>query len=487
MSLLADGDWTGSIFDGTWRPSSGGTIVVDSPATGARLAEVGMASPKDIADIAGVAAQAQADWAARPHGERAAVLRRAAELWKEHADEVSRWLVRETGAVRWKAAYEVRSAAEECLEAAGLSSLPTGEVLPANGPLLSMTRRVPVGVVAVIAPANAPLKLSIRSVAPALALGNAVVLKPDPRTPVSGGVSLARVFEEAGLPAGVLGVAPGDAAAGAALVADRHVQAVSFTGSTGVGRVIGEQAGRRFIHQHLELGGNSALIVLDDVDLDRAVGAALQGTFFHAGQVCMASGRHLVHESLYEPFVQQLTKRASALKAGNPEEPDVAIGPLIDKRQRDHVHAVVTESRAAGARLTTGGRYKGLFYEPTVLADAGPGVPCYDTEVFGPVASVTSFKTAESAIELARDSAYGLSLGILTADVARGLRMADQIPTGVAHVNDQPVNDTANAPFGGIGDSGTPARFGGPTANIDAYTTTRWITARSEIPAYQWR
>jgi benzaldehyde dehydrogenase (NAD) len=224
--------------------------------------------------------------------------------------------------------------------------------------------------------------------------------------------------------------------------------------------------------------------VLDDADLDLAVGAAIQGTFFHAGQVCMASGRHLVHESLYEQFVEQLTKRCAALSVGNPEESDVVIGPIIDERQRDRVHKIVTDSVSAGARLTTGGRYEGLYYEPSVLADAGPGIPCYDMEVFGPVASVTSFKIAEEAVALARNSAYGLSLGILTADVAHGLQMVEQIPTGCAHVNDQPVNDLANAPMGGMGDSGTPTRFGGPTANMEAYTTVRWITARTQIPVY---
>ena len=485
MGLLTTGDWEGRIYDGSWHPAAGGTVDIVEPATGERLTTAGVANSEDMAAAVRGAVVAQRGWAAMPYTERAAVLRRAAELWESHGAEISSWLVRETGATRRKAAYEVRGAVEESIEAAGLPPLPIGEVLPTRDGLLSMTRRVPVGVVAVIAPFNAPLKLAIRSVAPALALGNAVVLKPDPRTPVSGGVVLARVFEEAGLPAGVLHVVPGDAEASEALVADPAVRAVSFTGSTTVGRAVGEQAGRRFVHLHLELGGNSALVVLDDADVERAVAAAVYGTFFHQGQICMASGRHLVHESIYERFVQRLSERAAALTVGNPAVDDVALGPLIDERQRDKVHGLVTASVAAGARLTTGGCYDGLFYRPTVLADTAPGIPCYDNEVFGPVASVASFDSVDKAVDLAADSSFGLSLGILTADVAHGLELAERIPTGIAHINDQPINDAANAPMGGMFDSGTAAtRFGGSAANIEAYTTTRWITAHTKIPDY---
>ncbi|MFL4910206.1 aldehyde dehydrogenase family protein [Streptomyces sp. MMS24-I2-30] len=484
MTLLSADTWQGRIYDGSWRLGAGTTDVL-APATGRRLVTAGLAGAEDIGPIVRTASEAQRAWAAAPPAERAEVLLRAASLWDEHGDEIRSWLIQETGATRRKAAYEVRGAVEECREAAALPTLPNGELLPTDRALLSMARRVPVGVVAVITPFNAPLKLAIRSVAPALALGNAVVLKPDPRTPVSGGVVLARIFELAGLPSGVLSVVPGDARADAALVSDPRVQAVSFTGSTAAGRVIGEQAGGRFLHQHLELGGNSALMVLADTDLERAVGAALHGTFFSQGQVCMASGRHLVHTSLYDDFVELLTRRASALSVGDPAREDVALGPLIDERQRDKVHAIVTDSVAAGARLTTGGRYDGLCYAPTVLAEAGPGTPCYDNEVFGPVASVTSFDNEEKAVELACGSSYGLSLGILTRDIGRGLRLAERIPTGCAHINDQPVNDAANAPMGGMRDSGTPTRFGGPAANIDAYTTTRWITAHTEIPVYE--
>jgi benzaldehyde dehydrogenase (NAD) len=255
---------------------------------------------------------------------------------------------------------------------------------------------------------------------------------------------------------------------------------VSFTGSTPAGRAVGELAARHFTRAHLELGGNSALIVLADANVDRAVSLAMKGTFFHQGQICMVSGRHLVHESIHDEFVGKLAEWASKLVVGDPATGDVALGPIIDAGQRDKIHLLVKESEQAGAEILTGGTYDSLFYRPTVLAQAGPGIPAYDNEVFGPVASVTRFSTVDEAARLAADSEYGLSLGILTADVAAGLALAEWIPTGCAHINDQTIKDHANAPFGGMRNSGGASRFGGSAANIEAYTETRWITVRAE-------
>lgn len=479
MSFLDEELWQGKVFTGTWHAANGGVHSVVEPATGHELGTVGLADVADLTAAAAEAAEAQKAWAKAPFAERAAVLRRAAELWREHRDEVEAWLTRESGAAHIKAAYEVDGAIGECLESATLPSQPLGEVLPGPG-LLSFSRRVPVGVVGVIAPFNAPLKLAIRSVAPALALGNAVVVKPDPRTAVSGGVTMARIFEAAGLPAGVLHVLPGGAEVGSALVSDPNVRAVSFTGSTRAGQAVGELAARNFTRAHLELGGNSALIVLADANIDRAVAIAARGTFFHQGQVCMASGRHLVHESVYDEYTRKLADHAASLTVGNPAEADVNLGPIIDAGQRDKIHALVEGSVQAGAKLLTGGVYDGLFYRPTVLADCGPGVPAYDNEVFGPVASVARFSTVDEAAKLAADSEYGLSLGILTADVAAGLALAERIPTGTAHINDATIKDEPQAPFGGMQHSGSAARFGGAQANIEAYTDIRWITVRPD-------
>ena len=412
------------------------------------------------------------------------MLRRAADLWLAHAAEIEWWGIRESGKIPPAMGFETHVATTEIYQAATLPSRAYGELLPSEQPRLSFAERVPVGVVGVIAPFNFPQILAIRSVAPALALGNAVVLKPDPRTAVCGGVALARVFDEAGLPDGLLHVLPGGAPTGEALVTEPLVRLVSFTGSTAAGRRVGELAARHLKRVHLELGGNSALIVLDDVDLDRAVSAGAWGSFLHQGQICMTTGRHLVHEAdLRRLRGPRWPTRPATSRSGTRPPSRWRSARIIDERQRDKVHGLVRDSVAAGARLAAGGRYDGLFYRPTVLADVSAQMPAYASEVFGPVAPVIRFATADDAAKLAADSEYGLSLGILTRDVMRGLDLARQIPTGIVHINDQTVDDEPNIPFGGLGASGTGARFGG-TANLDAFTDTRWVTIRGDIAPY---
>ncbi|MFJ3921685.1 aldehyde dehydrogenase family protein [Streptomyces sp. NPDC090022] len=455
----------------------GGTAPVVEPATGRILATLDLAAVPDVAEAAVRAHAAQRDWAAATHTERAAVLRRAGDLFARHADELRDWLVRESGSIPGKADFELHVAAQECYEAAALASRPTGQVLPSEAPRLSYTRRVPAGVVGVIAPFNVPLILAMRSVAPALALGNAVLLKPDARTAVSGGLALAALFAAAGLPGGLLHVLPGDARIGAAVVAEPHVRVVSFTGSTASGRRVAELAGRHLTRAHLELGGNSALLVLRDADVEAAVAQASFGSFFHQGQVCMTAGRHLVHSSLYDEYVERLAARAESLAVGDPHRERVHLGPLIDAAQRDRVHALVEASTEQGAKLVAGGTHEDLFYRPTVLAGVADDTPAYAEEVFGPVAPVRSFTTEQEAVAMAAAGPYGLSLGIVTGDPARGLELAERIPTGTVHINDQTVNDEAVAPFGGFGDSGTGARFGGES-NLEAFTELRWTTSR---------
>jgi benzaldehyde dehydrogenase (NAD) len=347
-----------------------------------------------------------------------------------------------------------------------------------------MARRVPAGVVGVISPFNVPIILGIRSVAPALALGNAVILKPDPRTAVTGGVTIARIFEEAGLPPGVLQMLPGGADAGEALVTHPLVRVISFTGSTAAGRRVGELAGKHLKRAHLELGGNSALVVLGDADVEEAATLAAFGAFFHQGQICMTIGRHIVHEGVYDAFVERLAAKAANLPVGDPASGEVALGPLIDSSQRDKIHEIVTSSVSAGAKVAAGGTYDGLFYAATVLSEVPADSRAFAEEIFGPVAPVVRFGTDEEAIALAASSDYGLSLGIVTRDVMRGLEIANRIPTGIVHINDQTVSDEANSPFGGIGASGTGSRFGGANANIEAFTETQWVTMRAKAPTY---
>ncbi|MER6079300.1 aldehyde dehydrogenase family protein [Streptomyces sp. NPDC001833] len=481
--LLADPQWSGRIFSDGWVRGSGADIPVTEPATGALLATVGSATPADVAKAAERAAQAQREWAVRPYTDRAAVLRRAAALFERHQQEIETWLVRESGAIRPFATFQtLGGGADECHEAAALAAAPYGEVLRTAQRRLSFARRVPVGVVGVIAPFNAPLILAVRAVAPALALGNAVILKPDPRTPVSGGVVFARVFEEAGLPDGLLHVLPGGAETGAALVEDPQVPVIAFTGSTRAGRAIAAAAADRLKRVHLELGGNSALIVCADVDVEKAASVGAFGTFNHAGQICMASGRHLVDARIADEYTAALARHAEALRVGDPTAGDVAVGPIIDEHQLAGIDAVVRDTVAAGARIAAGGTHEGLFYRPTVLADVPVASRACSEEIFGPVAPVLSFTDLDEAVRLASDSAYGLSLGILTRDVMRGLELAERIPTGLVHINDQTVNDEATAPFGGVGDSGTGSRHGGAAANLDAFTEQQWVTVRGSLP-----
>ena len=259
----------------------------------------------------------------------------------------------------------------------------------------------------------------------------------------------------------MLHVLPGGADAGEALIADPHVRVISFTGSTAAGRKVGELGARHLKRVHLELGGNSAIVVLDDVDVERAASAGAFGSFLHQGQICMTTGRHLVHEKVADQYIELLSAKAAALPVGDPARDQVALGPIIDAAQRDKIHQLVTSSVEAGATLAAGGTYEGLFYRPTVLTNVRKDTPAYANEVFGPVAPVMRFSTVEEAAELAAATDYGLSLGIMTRDPLKGLALADLIPTGIVHINDQTVSDEAQIPFGGVGDSGTGSRFGG--------------------------
>jgi benzaldehyde dehydrogenase (NAD) len=484
MALLEDSGWHGQIFSGGWRDGSGEPLAVTSPASGEQLATVGTATAADVAKAAAVAVDAQREWAALPYTERAAVLRRAGDLWHANAEEITGWLMRETGAIGPFGGFQIMTSAEECYEAAALASAPYGELLRSSSPRLSMARRVPVGVVGVISPFNVPTILGIRAVAPALALGNAVLLKPDPRTSVSGGALFAQLFAEAGLPDGVLHVLPGGVETGEALVTEPLVRVVAFTGSTRTGRSVATLAAQHLKRVHLELGGNSALLVLDDVDPDAASSVGAWGSFAHQGQVCMTAGRHLVQSGVADAYVAALAARADHLPVGDPVTGQVALGPVIDAGQRDKIHSMVTASVAEGARLAAGGTYEDLYYRPTVLDDVPLTSTAYSEEIFGPVAPVVRIDSVDDAIRLARETSYGLSLGILTRDVMRGLEIAEQIPSGLVHINDQTVNDEATIPFGGVKDSGTGGRLGGASANLEAFTDTQWVTVRGTLPQY---
>lgn len=483
MKLLDPETWDGKLYINGWRAGSDTSYTVIEPATGETLGSVATASREDVLTAATQAAEAQREWSAKTPRERAAVLRRAGQLFEEHAEEIQSWIVREAGSIPPKAGLETMVAADECYEASALPSLPQGDVLATNEARWSQSRRLPVGVVSVIAPFNFPLILSIRAVAPALALGNAVLLKPDPRTSVAGGVVLARVFEEAGLPAGLLQLLPGGRETGTAVVEAPEVRVVAFTGSTEAGRHIGEACARLLKRAHLELGGNNAMIVLPDADVDRAASAAAFGSFMHQGQVCMTTGRHLVHEDIYEEYVQRLVEKAEGIPVGNPASEEVALGPIIDENQLKRIDSIVQESVLGGGRIAAGGTYEGPFYRPTVLTDLSTESPAWSEEIFGPVAPVMKFSTIDEAVELANASPYGLSLSIL-GEVGEAMKIADRVRSGKIHINEQTISDEANAPFGGFGDSGNGTRVGGHQANMESFTELQWLTLRPEIAPY---
>jgi benzaldehyde dehydrogenase (NAD) len=474
-SVLDHTLWGGKLFDGRWRPASS-TLQVQEPATGEILGEVGRSSPGEIEALVARAHEAQVGWALWTAEARAALLRRTAQVLEENRSSLIEAIIRETGGLRGKAEFELNGTISEIIHSAAILIAPEGHVLPSHDPSrLSLARRVPMGVVGVITPWNFPLILAARSVAPAIALSNAVILKPDPKTPIVGGVVLARAFEEAGLPSGVLNLVNGDADVGQALVEAKGLRMITFTGSTAVGRRVGELAGKHLKRVILELGGKSPFIVLDDADLEAAASSGAWGSFLHQGQICMASGRHIVHRKVVDDYLELLTHKAQGLSIGNPMRGDVAIGPIISSRQLQRIDEIVKQSVKAGAILAAGGTHSGPYYAPTVLAGVTAQMPAYQVEIFGPVAPVTVAEDDEDAVRIANDTEYGLSGAVYTGSVDRGMRIARQIKSGMVHINDQTVHGYAGVPFGGTGASGNGSRFGSLT-NWDEFTEWQWMT-----------
>ena len=475
--------WSGKLFYGSWVASRS-IIKVREPATGEVLGEVGESQPEDVPLVVKRARDAQSEWAAQTAEQRAALFRRTAAVLDANRKELADLIIRETGGLRAKAEMEVQNSIEELLHSAAILIHPEGHILPSRHPeRLSLARRVPLGIVGVIAPWNVPMLLAMRSVAPAVALGNAVILKPDPQTPIAGGVAIARAFEEAGLPAGVFNILNGGAPVGEALVEAKGVRMITFTGSTAVGRRVGELAGKNLKRVALELGGKSPFIVLDDADLEAAASAGAFGSYLHQGQVCMASGRHIVLRKVAADYIDILTRKSAALPVGDPFRQEVAIGPLINAKQLARVDQIVQDTVTAGAKLMTGGTHDGPFYRPTVLADVRAGMPASALEIFGPVAPVVIAEDEEDAIRIANDTDYGLSGAVQTSSLERGLRIARRIRSGLVHINDQTIADYAEIPFGGMGASGNGSRFGSMT-NWEEFTEWQWMTVGGKPTRY---
>lgn len=463
---------------GEWRAGAAEITSEDvNPYTGDVLTRIRLADKGDVDAAFTHAQQSQSRWADMLATERAEVFVRAAQIMDQRRDEIIDWLISETGGIRPRAEWEWLAVRAVMLEAASYPTRVSGRILPAAliaGKENRVYRR-PRGVVTVISPWNFPMQLANRSVAPALAVGNAVVLKPASDTPVTGGLLLAKIYQEAGLPDGILSVVIGKSSEiGDHLSTHPVSRLVSFTGSTPVGKHLAQQS--PLTEHSLELGGNGSLVVLDDADLARAVDAAIFGSFFHQGQVCMATNRVIVDDDVRDEFIERFCERARGLRTGDPAKPDTQIGPIINPQQLESVTDKITRAQQAGAQIRVSGDPcgpTGLVLPAHVIVGSND-VATAQEEVFGPVATIVPAKNEEHALELANATEYGLSSAVFTSDVERGLRFAQQIDAGMTHINDTTINDEPNTAFGGEKSSGV-GRFGGEWA-IEEFTTDHWIS-----------
>ena len=442
----------------------------------ARVPDVGVAEVRNAIDSAHHAFE---NWSKLPFNQRAHFMTKIAEIFEKRKMDVVKALRTEAGGWFGKSIFEASYVPEVFCAAAAMNYQSIGEVIPSEFGKLSMAIRRPVGVVSVISPWNFPAILTSRGIAFALAAGNTVVLKPSEETPYCGGLLFAEIFEEAGVPGGVLNVVTCSrdnvSVVGEELIEHPLVKGVSFTGSTAVGREIAARAGAHLKKCCVELGGKDALIVCDDADMDRATGAANFGSFMHQGQICMSVEKILVQESIMQEFLERFKDRASRLKVGDPtKELDHIIGPLINDRQVIRVKSQIEDAVAKGGKIVLGGKVEGRYVEPTIITDVTSDMTLYQDETFGPVVSVIPFSTDEEAIAIANDTEYGLSSGVITKDEYRGLEIAQKLETGMCHINCSSVNDEPHAPFGGSKSSGV-GRHGGRWAT-DTFTETRWIT-----------
>ncbi|MBH5335756.1 aldehyde dehydrogenase family protein [Streptomyces pactum] len=473
-------------IDGEWRPGSGSWDIVDfNPYDGEKLASITVATVTEVDQAYRAAERAQPEWAATNPYTRRMVFERALRIVEERDAELTEAITAEVGGTRVKAAFELHLAKEFLREAISLALRPEGRIIPspADGKE-NRLYRVPVGVVGVISPFNFPFLLSLKSVAPALALGNAVVLKPHQNTPICGGSLVAKVLADAGLPAGLLNVVITDIAEiGDALIEHPVPKVISFTGSDKVGRHVATVAASHFKRSVLELGGNSALVVLDDADLDYAVDAAVFSRFVHQGQVCMAANRVLVDRSVEREFTEKFVAKVESLTVGDPSDPATLIGPLINETQAENIAGVVEQAVADGATALVRGPVRGTLVSPVVLTGVAPDSPVLRQEIFGPVAILMPFDGDDEAVSLVNATPYGLSGAVHTADIERGVRFGRRIETGMFHVNDSTVHDEPIVPFGGEKFSGV-GRLNGEST-VESFTTTKWISiqhGRSRFP-----
>ena len=472
---------------GQWRAGSAGrSMAVTNPFNNEELLTIELATRADLDEAYQAAKAAQEEWAKTGPAQRAAIMVKAVEIFDQRREEIVNWIIQESGSTRIKAEIEWGAARAITLESASLASRVHGRIMASNVPgKENRVYREPLGVIGVISPWNFPLHLTARSASPALALGNSVVIKPASDTPVTGGLLLARIFEEAGLPQGVLNVVVGAGSEiGDAFVEHPVPGFISFTGSTQVGRNIGRIAsgGEHLKHVALELGGNSPFVVLADADLEQAVHAAVVGKFLHQGQICMAINRIIVEEPVYEAFCERYAARVKALQYGDPSDPKTVVGPVINAKQLAGLKEKIATAKAEGAKVLVENEPQGNVMPPHVFADVKADMDIAREEIFGPLVGIQCARDEAHALELANMSEYGLSSAVFTQNLERGVRFARRVHAGMTHINDIPVNDEPNAPFGGEKNSGL-GRFNGDWA-IEEFTTDHWISVQHEPRQY---
>ncbi len=471
-------------IDGEWVKGSSDEVIESiDPYTEEVYATVQAASYEDLDKAYKSAEKHQKEWEKTGPFERAAIIRKAIKITEDRKEEITDMLVKDAGSTVAKAQLEIdiviaimHLAAEFPFQ---METIVNQSMIPGKKNYVS---RKPAGVVGVIGPFNFPMNLSMRSVAPALAAGNAVVLKPGHQTPISGGNVIAKIFEEAGLPKGVLQVVhPKISEIGDAFYEHPVPDVISFTSSTGVGKQIGEVCGREVKKTILELGGNNAMVILDDADIDTAVSGAIYGRFMHSGQICMATNRIIIDESVFDEFADKFVEKAKSLKHGDPTQEGTLIGPLIDGDQVERLLEEVETAKGEGAEVLLEGKREGNVLTPYVLKGTND-MSTAQNEMFGPVITLIPAKDEAHALELANDTEQGLSGAVSSSNEKRAFAFAEKMETGMVHINDQSVNDEPYIAFGGEKASGI-GRFG-REHSLDEFTTWKWISVQEEPREY---
>lgn len=464
-------------IDGEWRDGQSSTLLKNiNPYNDQVINTYKLADIQDI-DLAYRAAEkAKQEWDKVNAYKKRDILENAVKYIEAHEEEITSIIMDELGGTRLKAAFEIGLVKNIIKEAATFPLRMEGKILPSTiDDVENRLYRIPAGVVGVISPFNFPFFLSMKSVAPALGAGNGVVLKPHEDTPIMGGTLIGKIFEEAGVPKGLINVVVTDIKEiGDAFVEHPIPRIISFTGSTQVGSYIGQLAVKNFKKPLLELGGNSAFIVLEDADIDYAVNAATFSRFTHQGQICMSANRILVQKSIYKEFIEKYAQKVASLTVGDPREPQTIIGPVINDRQAKNLEALIEKGIAEGATPLLKGNIQGRLLEPTILADVTTDMSVSQEELFGPVVCVIPFETEEEAIEIANNTRFGLSGAVHTSNLERGVELAKKVHTGMIHVNDLTINDEPIVAFGGEKQSGL-GRLNGEWS-LEEFTTLKWIS-----------